>query len=151
GTACTLVDAVCVTGVLKYCGAGSNLEFSINCAVGGWSCGVDPKTKSTDCLTDGDLDLCGNNTASQCDGDTVKACTSDRFSTFHCAALGGSCLENGTTAVCTRPGDVCTPFDADVNQCDGSTVKLCVGGQPVDFDCSSIGRDCMTVPVAGCL
>jgi hypothetical protein len=143
------ITAQCVGSILEYCGAPSNLEFSIDCSTLGLTCGLDAKTQIVDCLTDGKRNVCATDT-SQCDGPTAQVCNYEYYSPFHCAELGGTCDASHGNAFCRRTGDACTPFDADVNTCAGTKVKLCVGGQNVDFDCKSIGKTCTVSPAVGC-
>jgi hypothetical protein len=65
--------------------------------------------------------------------------------------MGAKCdATQGATAFCHRPGDVCTPYDDDIDKCDGSKAVVCVGGEKVSFDCKSIGKDCAQSPAFGC-
>lgn len=82
-----------------------------------------------------------------CLGDRVRVCSGVLLGEIDCGALGQGCVYEGSTARCAPASASCSPFDATSNLCDGSTIHLCVGGNPVDFDCASIGEAC--VPAAG--
>jgi hypothetical protein len=141
GTMCTQATT-CAGSNLEYCGSGTQLRFGINCAAVGNTCGIDPKTKQADCLTDGTVQLCPD-TSSDCDKDRVKVCDFDRYSIFDCAKLGGTCSKDLGSALCVRPGDTCTPFDPDVNVCTGTSISLCLAGAKTSFDCASIKKTCV--------
>jgi hypothetical protein len=153
-TNCT-VGSQCVGSVTQFCGQNSILEFAVDCSTVGLTCGTDAKSGITDCLTDSVADYCLDGMTPPapplvCDGATVKQCNATYYSPFHCDALGGTCQLTDGQAICRRKDDVCTPFDATVNKCDGSIAKLCVGGQLTDFDCKSIGKSCAVSPAFGC-
>jgi hypothetical protein len=156
GTNCN-IESQCVGSVLDYCGQSSILEFSIDCSTAGLTCGSDPKTGNVDCLTNGKDNICGDTTMGQapggtssCDGSTVLFCNYSWQSPFNCGSMGATCDGTHPLAFCKRADDVCTPYDVTVNKCDGTKVKLCVGGQNVDFDCASIGKTCALSPAVGC-
>ena len=138
------ISPSCSGSILEYCGGTTNLKFSINCLAIGNTCGVDPPSGSYDCLTDGTLRLCDTLSA-VCAGDVVEVCDQDTTSLFKCAELGGTCNDDQGAAYCARADDECTPYDINVNVCDGTNIKLCVGGRRVSVDCASIDRTCTTV------
>jgi hypothetical protein len=143
----------CTGTVLDYCGS-DGLRFTIECAAQGHTCGLDAMSGNLDCLTEGKLDNCsGYQTTCNSDKTKVHQCDAYHGSLFDCAGIGAVCNDDQATARCVRPTDACTPFDTGVNQCaDAKTLSLCVGGEKVAFDCSSIGRKCTGVaPTAGCL
>jgi hypothetical protein len=144
GENCT-ISASCLGSVLDYCGT-DTLRNSINCAAIGTACAFDTDAGLHDCLTEGIFQPC-ETLSSGCKGDAVEVCNGDRKSLFNCKDINGTCVNPQGTARCTRPDDRCTPFDLDVNLCNGSTFHLCIGGKPVDFDCAAVGLSCK--PSAG--
>jgi len=138
----------CIGTINDYCGNGSVLEFGINCAYDGYTCGmaVNDDSGITSCYT-GNMDLQCGSPGSTCAGTTLQVCDGSNLSNFDCAALGDTCSTQGGAAICVGTNDTCTPFDTSVNQCNGSSVSLCIGGHPVNFDCASIGKSCL--PASG--
>ena len=112
-----------------------------NCALAGHVCDKDPQTNATDCLTDTSVRLC-QDFGSDCDGTSVAVCDDYSLSIFDCAAMGGTCAKQAGDALCKRATDNCTPFDATINVCNGSSISLCIGGKPVSFDCARVGISC---------
>jgi hypothetical protein len=147
GTGCN-ENATCVGNVLKYCGAGTGLEFSVNCTAVGATCGVDPKAGSANCLTEGTLQNC-TGTGSICQGKKVKVCDNDVLSVFDCARLDADCTKDFSTALCAHAKDECTPYDTGIGDCAGTVLNLCIGGAKSTFDCAKIARGCKTG--IGCL
>lgn len=147
GGNCSVQDS-CIGTLNDYCGDPSNLHFSVNCAYDGYTCGmaVNDDSGITSCYT-GDMDLPCSSPGTSCTGTTLQVCDGQDTSDFDCAALGDTCSTQGGAAICVHSGDTCTPFDNDVNQCNGSSISLCVGGHPVTFDCASAGLSC--VPASG--
>ena len=75
-------------------------------------------------------------------GHSVVAWCSDgnQLLTYDCTRAGGSCvLDDGGAADCVSPG--CVPTDDCVESCasDGKTLNLCVGGAPLQVDCTQNG------------
>lgn len=138
GTDCTGGDS-CVGSLLSYCGL--DLRFGINCAAIGNTCGNDPATQLLDCLTEGEKRTCENGGGVTCAGDILEVC-SGTISQYNCADLGGTCVTSPGT-LCVRPDDTCSPYDLEVNVCNGSSISLCMGGRPVSFDCGAIGLACL--------
>jgi hypothetical protein len=130
----------CSGSVVEYCDVDA-LRNSINCAAIGTSCGVDPDAGNNECLTEGQLQFCAT-LSSSCKGDSVEVCNGDKKSLFYCKDINGTCANPQGAARCVREGDRCTPFDLDVNVCNGTSLHLCVGGKLVDFDCAGIGFTC---------
>lgn len=77
-----------------------------------------------------------------CLGGRARVCSGVLLGEVDCAALGEACVTDGSTARCVPTAPTCSPFDANANVCDGSTIHLCLRGAPVDFDCASIGAVC---------
>lgn len=63
-------------------------------------------------------------------------------SELDCDAMGQRCVVEGLTARCAPDVGVCSPYDADVNVCDGTTIHLCVQGEPTSVDCATLGKTC---------
>jgi hypothetical protein len=139
-TNCTVQDS-CLGTLLDYCGSPSNLHESINCAASGYACGVDVEAGSPDCLSQSTVEQCPS-PGSSCSGAVVLVCDGFQQAHFDCATLGGTCSTQGGPARCVRKSDTCTPFDATVNTCSGTSVSLCVGGKAASFDCASVGLSC---------
>lgn len=139
GPACTAFTT-CNGPVFELCPAMLELPIGYDCIASGNTCGIGT-SGTAGCLTDGQLETCMN-TGSDCDDDQVKVCNGDTLSIYDCVDMGGTCSEELGSPRCVRPSDTCTPFDPDVNVCAGSSIKLCVGGQKVDFDCASVGMTC---------
>ena len=142
---CT-TQSSCLGTVLDYCGAGSKLHEGINCAASGYTCGINPEAGAPDCLTDTTIKLCVAPGA-DCAGESVVVCDGYQESIFDCAAMGAACSKKSGPARCGRPSDTCSTFDSSVNACNGSTIALCLGGQPLSFDCASVSLSCK--PAAG--
>jgi hypothetical protein len=140
GPTCNVINT-CNGPVHEFCTFEPQLPVGFDCAASGNTCGVDATSGGADCLTDGRLQLCSG-TGSDCDGDRVTVCNGDVLSVYDCADMGGTCSKELGSPRCVRPSDTCTPFDPDVNVCTGSSIKLCVGGEKVDFDCASLGKTC---------
>lgn len=141
GADCVGAEA-CTGTVLEYCGSPSDLRFSVNCAAVGTTCGLDPDLGYFDCLTDGKRRNCSG-TGASCAGSIVEVCDNFEVSTFDCPSIGRACDASQGLARCASGNDACTPFDLDVNVCEGSNIALCLGGQRVSFDCASAGLACV--------
>jgi hypothetical protein len=83
----------------------------------------------------------------ECDGTSVRHCAGGRLAQteIDCSAVGRSCSTSNaaSAARCVGPGDACTPFDPDVDQCSGNSISLCIGGSKQSFDCSSQKLACV--------
>ena len=130
----------CLGDKLDYCG-GDGLQYSQNCAIGGFTCGLDSTEGFDDCLTNGVAKRC-TSLAVSCVGTTATICDSLYESDFNCGAYGGSCDATNFPR-CAAPNETCTPFDSDVDVCTGDTIALCVGGAKTTFDCTSLGKHCV--------
>jgi hypothetical protein len=112
-----------------------------DCSRSGMHCSVD----STTGCTDRELVRCEPNAADRCDGDIKLGCDHCGFVTFHdCAWNGGHCEEETRGARCVAPTDAsaCVPG----SRCTGNTLALCIGGRPIDVDCSTIaGSTCLSL------
>ncbi len=137
---CTAVTS-CVGSVLTYC-AIDNLKYSINCAYGGYGCGVNEQS-GYPCIPPDPTVQCNIPGATRCDSDIVWVCDGLYESAFDCASMGASCSDTEGSARCVMPGSTCSPSDADINVCSGTSIDLCHGGRKSSFDCASIGRTCV--------
>lgn len=137
----------CTGTVLEYCGSPSDLRFSVNCAAVGTTCGLDPQLGYFDCLTNGERRNCSG-TGASCAGDIVEVCDNFEVSLFDCPAIGRTCDATQGLARCASPADACTPFDLDVNVCNGTSLEVCIGGKRSAFDCASAGLDCIPTGAA---
>jgi hypothetical protein len=135
---------MCLGDLLSYC-AVDGLQYGQNCAMGGFTCGLDSKEGFDDCLTNDAAKRC-TTLAINCTGTTVEICDSVFTSDYDCAAYGGTCDQTGFPR-CKRPNETCTPQDGDIDVCTGNVIALCVGGQKTAFDCASLGKTC--VPASG--
>jgi hypothetical protein len=131
--------AACEGPLQDFCNDGK-LHATVDCGVGGYRCGVDVDA-GVACLTGNVYRPCGPNTSVSCVGDVLTVCDSANISEFDCAALGGTCKNDGAPR-CARLSDSCSPFDGNVNVCIGDTVQLCIGGKSVSYNCRSIGQTC---------
>ncbi|HTQ48728.1 MAG TPA: hypothetical protein VMI75_38485 [Polyangiaceae bacterium] len=148
GNNCSVQNS-CIGTINDYCGNGSVLEFGINCAYNGYTCGmaVNDDSGITGCYT-GDMDLQCSSPGTTCSGKTLQVCDGYNLSEFDCAALGDTCsTQGGSGAICVSSSDTCTPYDSSENKCTGNTISLCIGGKQVAFDCASLGMTC--VPASG--
>jgi hypothetical protein len=143
------VAAECVGETLTYCGEDTGLKFAINCLESGNTCGDDPDAGFDDCLEDGHSHDCTAPSA-DCNGTRVEVCDGANYASFDCGDLGGSCVLSQGEPRCTRPGDVCSPYDTDIDQCSdaGETISLCIAGQKTSFDCADVGLHCIPAGMA---
>lgn len=91
---------------------------------------------------------CAVHLRTQCEDDTrLSVCVIDELTTLDCAAAGPSsrCIRYGVAAYCSGPHDECTPYDPlpaggqGINSCDGTSIRLCIGGRKVSADCRDAG------------
>ncbi len=120
-----------------YCQGGLLVGF--DCNVQGMDC------SSPGCTTNGVYKSCTGTAVVTC-GDSskrVEVCDGLVQSEVNCDTLGGSCDVSGTNVPrCITPSDTCSPYDTDENVCTGDVISLCVGGQKLQYDCSSVGLHC---------
>jgi hypothetical protein len=129
----------CLGDMLGYCGT-DGLQYSQNCGMGGFTCGLDSKSGNDDCLTNGAKKAC-TSLAINCSGSTVEICDGLYLSDYDCSAYGGTCDQTGFPR-CKRPNESCTPLDGDVDVCAANDLTICVNGQKSTFDCSTLGKTC---------
>lgn len=112
---------------------------SRDCSRSGMQCSASSPTGCTDRA----LVQCTSGSKDRCDGDIKLGCDDCGFVSFHdCTWNGGHCRENPGGAACVPPGDASACVAG--SQCNGTTLSLCVAGQPVEVDCKAIG-------LAGCI
>ena len=137
-----MVALSCIGSLLDYCGGPDAWTHeSINCAYNGRSCGVDPDSGSTDCLTGSSLRTCQIQ-GTDCASSTVEVCDGLYVSQFDCSSLKATCSKSDGTARCMRNDDACKPSDPGINACSGDTITLCVGGKKTTFNCKDAGLTC---------
>ncbi len=112
-----------------------------DCAVAFATCGAASPTGCSDRAPVG----CRAEDLSRCDGNVLLGCNDAASVTFvNCARHeGGTCRETATGAQCEYPNmSECVPSD---QQCEGSTILLCIEGQSLRLDCSELGfTQCIT-------
>jgi hypothetical protein len=95
--------------------------------------------------TDRLLVRCKSGALDRCDGTVKLGCDDCGFVSFHdCSWNGGACVESKSGASCVPPADAtsCSGMPTD---CSGSSLSLCVSGQPVTVDCEALGmKGCRT-------
>lgn len=130
----------CVGGILSYC-AINDQGFSIDCGVKGQTCGVDQQSGLHECLVNGRIPSCSTR-ETICKNDKVIVCDGLYFGELDCTTLGGVC-DPRPSAHCAKVGDACEQDDTTLNVCDGDSISLCLTGQPLTFDCTSLNMKCV--------
>jgi hypothetical protein len=91
---------------------------------------------------------CAVHLRTQCEDEAkLSVCFFDELTILDCAPAGpkSRCVTHGVAAYCSGPHDECTPYDPlpdggkGINSCDGTAIRLCVGGRPVSADCREAG------------
>lgn len=91
---------------------------------------------------------CASHLLTKCDDATkLSVCIFDQVATLDCAPVGGrsACKAQDNAAYCSGPHDECTPYDTQpsggqgVNGCDGTSIRLCIGGRITTVDCREAG------------
>ena len=144
GTDCP--PSACQGNLITGCMYPAKLHSDMDCAAGGFTCGPDPQMAGAVACTSGPNrdDACMAPGQTQCNGDTVVVCTGYIGSEWDCSSrTGGKCTSDGGGARCVVPPTACTPYDANIHVCSGTTVSLCIDGRDVCFDCASIGMKCV--------
>lgn len=136
------------------CEAAAQLRKGTNCRAVGDTCNDSaPSLPDRGCFSSMGHAKCTTFGDASCFGDRVRVCSGGLLGEVDCGGFGRTCVDEGFTARCAPANPACSPFDANVNQCDadGHTIHLCVDGKPADFDCASIGRVCAPAvgPVSG--
>jgi hypothetical protein len=158
GSACLDVGAVgCAVGECSEEGLTCDAPFAFRCAAG-LRTGLDCSLFGLAC--EGGLGCVGDAGGADCAPDALgeqscglgdrlaRTCVRGFSSTdlvaseLDCEAMGQRCVVEGLAARCVEDASVCSPYDPDVNVCDGTTVHLCVQGEPVSVDCATLGKAC---------
>ncbi len=147
GTCGNMGVSQCLGDLLDGCDTSYGLISDVNCASVGQHCGTDPTNQNgIVCLTEpGKFQTCNTAGAILCDAGKVEVCADGAYSEWDCTSLGETCTMAGGGARCASShGGSCTPYDPDVDVCNGSVITACVDGAHVCFDCASIGLACST-------
>jgi hypothetical protein len=143
---CSAPELTCGDTYAVGCGA-AELRVGLSCSIYGLAC-----TPSVGCTGAAGPTGCSTLGAQECSTDQrfLRTCAvpiqTPFASEIDCEASGRACLEEGgATARCARPTETCSPYDPDQNLCDpdGTTIRLCVQGEPDTFDCAKIGKACL--------
>jgi hypothetical protein len=131
--------SACNQGVLTSCDV-PGIASTYDCASQGYECVA--QTGASTCATGSDVVPCSAFDVS-CFHGSVGVCDGSELSVFDCSAAFGTCVPtDGGTPRCTRPGETCTSDDPTMNQCVGTTISLCVGGEATTLDCAALGMAC---------
>jgi hypothetical protein len=127
----------CVGNTLYWCDDTYDIKHFENCQLYGATCGGDGTGNNycwwADCTY----------TGSHCIGQgMVETCYGAEATTFDCRADLGLCEQKGEHAHCVW-GTKCNTFDPDVNVCSNDLLHVCIGGKPLDYDCTKIGQKCI--------
>jgi hypothetical protein len=143
---CSQADS-CMSTYELYCSTG-NLYEGLDCQITGYTCGIDPMGGLIQCLTEGQYKTCSN-IAVTCDqnGAIVSVCDGAQINEYKCTSLQGTCDNSGGTPRCKIPGESCSPYDKDEDQCTGTSISMCIGGRKLSYDCAKAGLTCQ--PAAG--
>jgi hypothetical protein len=137
---CTTGTSCSAAGALVDCYVGGKAFTAYDCTLSGRACGGG---SPTDCVVPGSLAApCANDMPFDgCNGSatSVRHCAGGRLpqTEFDCNAVGRICSTLHGAARCVGGSDDCSPFDQDVNACDGG-ISICVGGQRSTLDCSKV-------------
>jgi hypothetical protein len=143
---------------LKYClGPGAFWQIA-GCGERGLLCHSAP---TYDCRDEAGADQsCGTAGFPQCDGKVAKVCTegigtagwpegNKVKSPFDCAEVGvGATCQLQPALHCEPPAPSCSLSKPD--DCVGSHIQLCVGGDEETFDCADIDMECVPASPARC-
>jgi hypothetical protein len=82
-------------------------------------------------------------TKDECDGLAVVHCAGGFMAQteLNCEPFEAGCSAQNAPGVarCVSPAAKCTPFDQDQNQCNGTSISVCIGGQPATVNCAGTG------------
>lgn len=134
-------QSACSGSFYTQCDQG--LLTGIDCNALGLSCGKDPSQQIFECLSNGAYKACTAAASVACAADHVSVCDGVYESEFDCDVLGGTCDQSGSLPRCALPAEACSPYDSDENVCTGDSISLCVNGQPLAFDCTTLGMHCV--------
>jgi hypothetical protein len=156
GSTCLDVGAVgCAVGECSAEGLTCDAPFAFRCAAG-LRTGLDCSLLGLAC--EGGVGCVGIAGPAECDtigeqscglGERLARTCVRTFSSaeliaaeLDCEALGQRCVVEGLTARCAPDQEACSPYDPDVNVCEGTTIRLCVQGEPTTVDCGILGKTC---------
>jgi len=139
----------CTSGVYVRCDPATNLRVAQDCNTVGLTCPEGAEGADAQCATEDGVFPCDDPGRAVCapDGLRVRVCDGALASEFDCAAMDGHCVTETSGGRCVRPTDTCSPDSAGIDECQGNTISLCVGGQKVVFDCVDVGLSC--IPSSG--
>jgi hypothetical protein len=125
------------TSVLQCDGGG--VVSPIDCGASGLVCTLDDATGTATCAGAGDT--CDEATyADSCAGSVLRYCIGGTLAEVDCAGLveGYVCGEVAPGALdCIPPAGTCTDIADD--DCDGTTILLCVDQRLWSYDCAALG------------
>lgn len=136
------VDGTGPLSVTDYCfdAGGATGHTKFDCRSSGQSCqGGIPGCVTTPCAV---------HLRTQCEDATkLSVCVIDEVTLLDCGRAGGgsTCKAQDNAAYCTGPHDECTPYDPPpangqgINGCDGTSIRLCIGGRITNVDCREGG------------
>lgn len=138
----------CAEGLATLCTA-DKVRVGYACDAFGLSC-VEGVTGTVGCVGEGGAQACSDVGAEACAGASiVRVCGVGLYAEVDCASADRACVEEGPTARCAPAFTTCSPYDGDVDVCDGTSIRTCVNGQRVLLDCADVGAAC--VPASGSL
>lgn len=139
----------CTSGVYVRCDPATNLRVAQDCNTVGLTCPEGAEGADAQCATEDGVFPCDEPGRSVCapDGFRVRVCDGALASEFDCAAMDGYCVEEKSGGRCVRSTDTCSPDSVGIDECQGNTIMLCVGGQKVAFNCGDVGLSC--IPASG--
>jgi hypothetical protein len=143
--ACPSGDTCPDSFTLRQCYPSNPPGFTAwNCAVSGRGC-VSGTGKVAACAVPGKLapPCLFKETKDECDGLAVVHCAGGFMAQteLDCSPFDGGCSTMNPPGVarCVSPGAQCTPFDPSQNQCSGTSISVCIGGQPQTINCAGTG------------
>lgn len=139
----------CTSGVYVRCDPATNLRVAQDCNTVGLTCPEGAEGADAQCATEDGVFPCDDPGHAVCapDGFRVRVCDGALASEFDCLAMDGHCVAEKSGGRCVRPTDNCSPDSAGIDECQGNTISLCVGGQRLSFDCGDVGLSC--IPSSG--
>lgn len=140
----------CTSGVYVRCDPATNLRVAQDCNTVGLTCPEGAEGADAQCATEDGVFPCDEPGRAICapDGLRVRVCDGALASEFDCAAMDGRCIEEKSGGRCVRQMDACSPASAGIDECQGNTITVCVGGQKTTFNCAEIGLSCIVEPGA---
>lgn len=146
---CAQPEVNCDSGYLFSCAAAMEPKTSLDCAVFGLVCDA----SAADSALRGCYGAMGKSSCSPaafgaetCLGTHARTCTGVVNAEVDCAAIGETCVTDAGTpgpARCRKADAACSPYDATMNVCTGTTISVCLDGVPTSVDCAAIGLSCV--------